>query len=278
MTTRAFERLLRILGYVLLTALGLVFFFPLYWMLVTAFKDMSEVIVVPPVFFPAKPSFDSIVAVLTEFSFKRAFLNSGIVSLAVMLFSVFNSALAGFAFAKYTFRGQKVLFMLILSTMMIPFQMIMIPLYMMIVGLQWNDSYLGLIVPSLVSSFGIFLMRQFMDSLPNEMFDAGRIDGCSDFRLFMQLAFPNVKPALSALCIFLFMFQWNSFLWPFLIINKNDMRTLSLALTMYQNMFTGPQYNKVMAANLIVIAPTLLIFLCLQRNFVQGIALTGMKA
>ena len=278
MSSSVLEKIIRIVNYIAITLLALIFMFPLYWMVVTAFKEMHEVVSMPPVFFPANPSFSSFRRVIGEFGFMRSFYVSAVVSLTVTVFSVFNAALAGFAFAKYEFKGQRILFILVLATMMIPFQVIMIPLYVMIVNLNWHDSFAGLIVPSLISGFGIFLMRQFMDSLPGDLFDAGRIDGCSGFRLFWQIALPNVKPALSALCIFQFMFQWNSFFWPFLIINETRMRPVSLALALYQNQFTGPQYNLVMAANLIVIAPTLILFLCLQRNFVQGIALTGMKA
>ncbi|NLA58009.1 MAG: carbohydrate ABC transporter permease, partial [Firmicutes bacterium] len=264
--------------YVLMTVVGILFLFPFFWMVITSFKSMREVIALPPIFIPSSLGIDSYARVFKEIRFARFFLNSLIVAVAVTAAVLLTSSMSGFAFAKYSFIGKAPLFIGVLSTMMVPFEVVMIPLYLMMVKFNWANSYWGLIVPSVVSPFGIFLMRQFIESIPDDMIDAARIDGCSEFRLYWQIVMPNVKPALSALTIFTFMWQWNAFLWPFIIISSDRMRTLPLALAFYQNMFTGPQYNVLMAATVLTIAPTVLVFLALQKHFVRGIALTGMKA
>lgn len=271
-------RTLKTLGYVLMTVVGILFLFPFFWMVITSFKSMREVIALPPIFIPSSLGIDSYARVFKEIRFARFFLNSLIVAVAVTAAVLLTSSMSGFAFAKYSFIGKAPLFIGVLSTMMVPFEVVMIPLYLMMVKFNWANSYWGLIVPSVVSPFGIFLMRQFIESIPDDMIDAARIDGCSEFRLYWQIVMPNVKPALSALTIFTFMWQWNAFLWPFIIISSDRMRTLPLALAFYQNMFTGPQYNVLMAATVLTIAPTVLVFLALQKHFVRGIALTGMKA
>jgi len=271
-------RTLKTLGYVLMTVVGVLFLFPFFWMVITSFISMREVIALPPIFIPSSLGIDSYARVFKEIRFARFFLNSLIVAVAVTAAVLLTSSMSGFAFAKYSFIGKAPLFIGVLSTMMVPFEVVMIPLYLMMVKFNWANSYWGLIVPSVVSPFGIFLMRQFIESIPDDMIDAARIDGCSEFRLYWQIVMPNVKPALSALTIFTFMWQWNAFLWPFIIISSDRMRTLPLALAFYQNMFTGPQYNVLMAATVLTIAPTVLVFLALQKHFVRGIALTGMKA
>ncbi|MBA7542099.1 L-arabinose transport system permease protein AraQ [subsurface metagenome] len=248
---------------------------PFYWMIITAFKPPWEAIQYPPTWIPHEIDLTNIVKVWGEY-FDRYYLNSVIVACSVTVFVLFTSSLAGFIFAKYDFAGKELLFLLVLSTMMIPFQVIMISLFMIMMWLHWIDRLRAMIVPGMVSAFGIFLMRQFISTIPNDLLDAARIDGYSDFGIYFRLIIPNIKPVLSALAIFTFMWSWNDFLWPLVITNSIRSRTLTVGLAMY-TLKWWTQYNLVMAGSLLVIGPVVIVFLILQKKFVTGITLSGMK-
>jgi ABC-type glycerol-3-phosphate transport system permease component len=191
---------------------------------------------------------------------------------------LFTSSLAGFAFAKYQFPGRDVLFSMILATMMIPFFVILIPVFYVVKQFGWTNNYAGLIMPGLVSAYGIFMMRQFILTLPDELLDAARIDGANEFRIYWQIILPLTGPALATLGVFNMISVWNSFLWPLLIAQSPDLYTVPLALNSLRTYGMEAQVlNLQMAGTVASVIPTLIVFVFLQRYFTQGIALTGLK-
>ena len=249
---------------------------PLFWMLSAAFKPMREIIQYPPTWIPMEPTLDNFREVFSAIPFLRFFMNSVVVS-AVSVFSVLlTSSLAGYALAKFEFAGRHLIFVLVLATLMIPFQIIMIPLFDMIARIGLVDSPMGVILPGLVSAFGIFLMRQYMLSIPSDLIDAARIDGASELRIFLRVILPLCRPVLSALAILTFVETWDSYLWPVVVLHSEKWYTIPVGIAM----FSGRHYNQYdlqMATAAIAILPVLVLFLLLQRQFIRGIALTGFK-
>jgi multiple sugar transport system permease protein len=251
---------------------------PFLWMLGTSFKSGTEIVRMPPTLIPEKFTLNSYNTIFNDphVPLARFYLNSIIVSFSIVLMVLFTSTLAGFVFAKYQFFGKSVLFTLILATMMIPFQVTMIPLYLLLVKLKITDSLLGLIVPGAASAFGIFLMRQFIESIPSELIDAARIDGASEFGIYSRIILPQMGAALATLGIFQFMGTWNDYLWPLIVITTTDKRTLPIMLSWYNSQH-GSRYDLTMAASVLVILPILVVYFLFQRWIVRGIALTGFK-
>jgi multiple sugar transport system permease protein len=249
---------------------------PLLWMISASFMSLKEVLSIPPVLIPSQINFKNYVEVFEQLPFGRFFLNSVIVAAVTITSVLLTSALGGYAFAKFDFPGKSILFLIVLGTMMIPFQVRMVPLYVMLYDWSWVDSYRGIIVPGLVDAFGIFLMRQFIQSIPNDLIDAARIDGASEPHIFMRIVLPLIGPAVSALTIFTLIGNWESFLWPMIVTNSQRLYTLPIGLAM----FSGRQISHTelqMAASTITVLPMVLTFLVLQRKFIEGVALTGMK-
>jgi multiple sugar transport system permease protein len=268
----------RALVYVLLTAGCLLSLVPFLWMVSTAFKSSTEIIRLPPTLFPERPTVQAFQTIFTDprVPLARFYLNSIIVSVCVIVMILFTSSLAGFVFAKYQFSGKNFLFTLTLATMMIPFQVIMIPLYLILVQLNLTDNLAGLIVPAAASAFGIFLMKQFIEGIPGELIDAARIDGTSEFGIFARIIMPQMGPALATLGIFQFMGTWNDYLWPLIVIKTTERRTLPIMLTWYNSQH-GARQDLTMAASMLVILPILIVYFIFQRRITQGIALTGFK-
>lgn len=208
----------QIIAIIILSLFSVVMIFPFVWMIVTSFKVPSEVISYPPTLIPRQPTLNYYVRVFTELNFLLYSWNSLYISIIATLSTLFTSSIVGYVFAKFRFRWREPLFLIILSTMMIPFPVTIIPLYLLMHRLGWIDSHLALIVPQLFNTFGIFLMRQFMHTIPSDLRDAGRIDGCSELRIFLQIVLPLCKPALAALAIFIFMWSWDSFVWPLIAL------------------------------------------------------------
>jgi len=268
---------------------SILFLIPLFWMISTSFKDRSLILEMPPVWIPdpfsfhnyvnlwsGKPFVSAIGIYVASFPFARYFLNSFIVASSVTIFSLFFNSLAGYAFAKYQFPGRRVLFIFTLSTMVIPFYVIMIPIYLIMRSLGWYDTYRALIIPGIASPFGIILMKQFIHTLPSDLLDSGRIDGCSEFRLYWNIVLPLIKPALAALSIFVFVGTWKSFLWPLIVTESKHMRTIPLGLTML-NSKQGVDYGLLMAASVCALLPLLIAFVLFSKNIVKGVVLTGIK-
>jgi ABC-type glycerol-3-phosphate transport system permease component len=250
---------------------------PFYWMIVTAFKPRSEVLLFPPTWWPNAPTLQPWIE-LTELrgGFHIFFRNSVFVSVMITALTLLTSAATGYVFAKFDFRGRHLLFVVVLSMMMIPFNVSLIPLYKLMADLNWTNSYWALIVPAAYSPFGIFLMRQFMHSVPDDLLDAARIDGASEWRIFVRIVLPLSTAALGALGIFTFMWAWDDFLWPLVILDEPALYTLPLGLSQLRGRF-GSDVASMAAGATASVVPVLVVYFLAQRRFIEGIALTGMK-
>jgi len=255
---------------------GIIMLVPFIWMVSTAFKPPPEIISYPPTFIPKKPTLQYFQEIFTKLNFGRFFFNSLYIASLVTVIALFTSSFVGYVFSKFSFRGKEIIFLLILSTMMIPFPVVMIPLYLMIVRFGWMDKHLSLIVPFFYSTFGIFLMRQFTSTIPDELREAARIDGCPEFRIYWNIILPQCRPALAALGIFTFMWNWDSFVWPLIVLQSEATFTLPMGLAMFSQQW-WTNYGLVMAGATITVTPVLVVFLLMQRQFIQGIVLTGLK-
>jgi multiple sugar transport system permease protein len=272
------RRLGRALLYAVLVSGCMATLVPFLWMILTSFKTSGEIIRIPPTLWPENPTLASYRTIFNDpkLPLERFYLNSLIVAGSQVLMILFTSSLAGFIFAKYRFFGKNVLFSFILATMMIPAQVGMIPGYLMLARLGLVDSLWGLIVPSAVDAFGIFLMKQFIEGLPGELMDAARIDGASEWGIYWRIVLAQIGPALATLGILNFMGSWNAYLWPLIVITTHEKRTLPIVLTWYDSVHGG-RTDLTMAAGVLVVLPILVVYTVLQRWIVQGIALTGFK-
>jgi multiple sugar transport system permease protein len=262
--------------YVALSIGALLMAAPLLMMLLTSLKTPGEALRIPPTIVPARPTLDAYRTVLTQAPFFTWFRNSVIVSVSVTALILFTSSLGGYIFAKFSFPGRNVLFILLLTTLMVPFPVILVPIYLIVNQLGLLNSLLALIVPSMVSAFGIFLMRQFVAAIPDDLIDAARLDGASEFTIYWQLIRPQLGPAMATLGIFTFMGSWNDYLWPLIAINDQDRMTLPLALAFF-NTAHSTRYDLVMAASVLVILPVIIVFLFFQRQFINAMVLSGVK-
>lgn len=251
---------------------------PFIWILMTSLKPASEIVRIPPTFFPEQWTLNSYQTIFADpkVPLARFYLNSIFVAVARVVITLFTSSLAGYIFAKFTFRGKNLLFGFILIQLMIPFQVVMIPAYLILVQLRLIDSLWGLVIPSMVDAFGIFLMRQFISTFPNDLIDAARIDGAGEFTVYRRVVMPNLGAPLATLGIFTFMATWNDYLWPLIVITTHEKRTLPLLLTWYTSQH-GQRYDLTMAASILVLLPILIVYIFFQRWIVRGVALTGMK-
>jgi multiple sugar transport system permease protein len=225
---------------------------------------------------PARMTWDNFASVLSSSDIPRWTVNSLIYSLVSVFFILLFAAMAGYAFAKKRFPGRELMFWAFLATLMVPFQATLIPSYILVSKLDWVDGYWGLIVPTLANSQAVFLMRQFIGQLPDELFEAAEIDGASEWRIFTTIVLPLVRPALATLGIFVFLWHWNDFLWPLVIGQSGDMLTLTVGLATLQT--EAVPINQVMAGATITVLPSLLVFGLLQRYLTDSIAMTGLKA
>ena len=248
--------------------------YPLVWMLLTSLKTYSDVF--QPGFFPSHPTLDNYVEVISRTSFLRWFLNSILVAAGTTISVLFFDSLVGYTLAKLKFPGKEIIFVLILSTLMIPTEMLVIPWFVGSVQLHIADSYFAIALPGLISAFGVFLMRGFFEGIPDELFDAARIDGLSEFGLFWRVGLPLVRPALSALAIFTFLGNYNAFLWPLIIIQSAGMRTLPVGIALFSGE-TGGQWHLIMAASSLAVIPVLAVFAVFQKQIIEGVVLTGVK-
>jgi multiple sugar transport system permease protein len=273
-----FSLLGQVLKYGALILLSIWMLLPFYWMISASLMTSKEIIQMPPPLVPELPQWHNYVRVTEVVDLGRSYLNSLLVTGLTVLGILFTSSLAGFAFAKYQFPGRNVLFSMILATMMIPFFVILIPVFYVVKQFGWTNNYAGLIMPGLVSAYGIFMMRQFILTLPDELLDAARIDGANEFRIYWQIILPLTGPALATLGVFNMISVWNSFLWPLLIAQSPDLYTVPLALNNLRTFGMEAQVlNLQMAGTVASVIPTLIVFVFLQRYFTQGIALTGLK-
>jgi len=276
MTRTIWKWLRPALFYGLLTIAALAAIYPFAWMISTSLKTNFGILQAPPQLIPNPVVFDNYVRVGTVFPVWRFFLNSVFVGATSTALQVVSCAMGAYAFSRLQWRGRESLFLLYLGTMMIPFQVTMVPLFILIKWLGWSDSYLAIIVPSIFSAFGTFLLRQSMLTLPRELEEAAFIDGASHWRVFTRIILPLSKPALSTLGVFSFMGNWNSFLWPLIVINSQKRMTLPLGLANLHGRWSS-EWNLVMAGAVISVLPIIVVYLFAQKSFVKGAILSGLK-
>ncbi|HEY0420455.1 MAG TPA: carbohydrate ABC transporter permease, partial [Acetobacteraceae bacterium] len=240
----------------------------------TSLKDNSEIYDLA--LLPKAPTLDNYAYILLRSPFARWFATSFAVATLTTLSVLFFDSLIGYTLAKFRFRGREIVFVAILSTLMIPTEMLVIPWYVMARNLGWLNTYWGIMFPGLMTGFGVFLMRQFFSGVPDELIDAARIDGLSEFRIFWEVALPLVAPALSALAIFTFLGNWTAFLWPLIVTTSADLYTVPVGLASLSGEF-GTDWEMIMTGSSIATLPTLLVFLLLQRHIVHGVMLAGLK-
>ena len=278
---RSFQQVRRRIGYtVLYTILAIFALFmllPFAFALTGSLKPETEIFAIPMNWLPSAFQWRNYLLPFQQANFGRYFLNSAIVALVQTLAPLVLCSLAGYSLAKFEYPGRTLIFLFILSTIMLPLQVTIVPLFLIIKELGWVNSYAGLIVPGLASTFGTFLMRQFFLSVPSEYMDAARIDGASEPRIFWSVMLPMCRPALSALAVFSFTGSWNSFLWPLVVINQDAMRTMPLGIVFYIGEQRAPQYGQLLAVAIIATLPVLVLFLVLQRAFIQGATVSGLK-
>lgn len=250
---------------------------PFIWMILGSFKTNAEIRANPLGFLPEAPTLDNYTQLFGRLDFTTYFTNSVVVAVTVTLGNIVFSSMLGYALAKLKFRGKKLLFGLVLGTLMVPGVVTFVPLFVLTSNLGLVNSYPGLILPFLITPLGVFLMRQFMLSLPDDIIEAARIDGASEWRIFLRVIMPLCGPAVATLTILTFLGSWNNFLWPLVVATSEDKYTLPVALALYSVGQNAAQYGLMMAGAVVVVVPVLLVFIALQRYFVQGIALTGIK-
>lgn len=266
----------RLLAYTILTLGAAGALAPFVWMVSTSLKAPEDVFGYPPQWIPDPFVWGNYLAALRTVPFGRFFANSLIVATSVTLLQLLTSALAGFAFARIQFPGRDKLFMLYLGTLMIPFQVTLVPNYILMVKLDWIDTYRALILPQAFTAFGTFLLRQHFLSIPPELEDAARIDGASTFDIWARIMMPLSGAPLAALGVFMFMGQWNNLFWPLVVTTEAHMRTLPVGLSYFRGQY-GTQWNLLMAGTTVALLPVLLVFIAGQKYFVRGIALTGIS-
>ncbi|WP_029040409.1 carbohydrate ABC transporter permease [Cucumibacter marinus] len=260
-------------------AISIVAAFPLVWMVLSSFKTPAESMQVPPVWIPKTPSLEAYSEVSGVINAGRSFTNSAIIATTTTLGILITSLMAGYAFAKYRFRGRNLVFALLISTMFLPPIVTLIPLYRMVNSMGLNASLVGVIVPNLANAFGIFLMRQFIAGVPDDLIDAARVDGASELRIVFSVVAPAVVPAIAALALFAFVFHWNTYLWPLTILQGNtDDYPIVLSLGRLLSYNRGAMNTGlVMAGATLAVLPPLVLFVFLQRFFVDSIVSTGVK-
>ncbi|MEP7291194.1 MAG: carbohydrate ABC transporter permease [Chloroflexota bacterium] len=292
------DRIVRVLPYIPLVIAVVIMVAPYYWMVISAFKSQPELQAVPPRFYVEQPTLSNFynpdwranelqtqtVRGLfqrypdTPGGFMRYYFNSVGVAVINTLLGLLVASLGAFVFAKHQFPGRNALFLLVLASMMVPWQVTLIPSFMIVRDLKWLDTFTALIVPALPRAFTLFFLRQYMLSIPDELVDAARVDGASEWRIWARIMLPLIVPALVAMGLFMFIGEWNNLVWPLVVLQSEANRTLPLVMSTMIDPFSPPaEQGVVMAAALLVSLPTLLLFLVFQKQFVRGIALTGMK-
>jgi len=249
--------------------------FPFVWMVTSSLKPLSESRLIPPTLLPQNPTLDSYVRLFTELDFSRYLVNTLIV-VAISFMGMFLIAMAGYGFAKFRFRGRNLMFLLVLATMMIPIQVTMIPTFLILNSVHLTNTLVGVALPTLVSGFTLFLARQFMTTIPDEILEAARIEGAGETRILLSIVLPMSRPILAVIGVLTFITAWNSFLWPLIIATDSDNYTLSVGLNLLNQQLTVSPPLQLAGASLMVI-PILIVFVVLQRHIVQGFTMSGLK-
>ncbi len=271
-------RIINICIYMLLIIGSIIMAMPFIWMFLTSFKDNVEILKIPFKWLPENMlNFENYLNVLIKLDFKRFFLNSLIVSIGNTFFTVVFSTLAGYSFAKFKFPGKEIIFFtLVVAALTVPQEVLVIPQYILATKLKLVNTYPGLMMPGLISAFGIFIMRQFCDGIPDDYIEAARIDGFSEFGIFLRIIIPLSKPAIATLSIVKFIWTWNEFMWPFVIATTDKMKTVTVGLQMFSGEWFV-DYGGISAASFISVLPMLIVFILLQKYVIKGITMTGLK-
>jgi multiple sugar transport system permease protein len=265
-----------LINYLVVGLVAATMFLPFLWMVLTSFKMRGEILSIPPSFFPKVWTFENYIDAANRLNVVRIYWNTTLVTVTKTFIQIYFSAILGFVFGKYDFKYKEIVFYFILATMILPFEVYMIPLYRMMVAAKWGDSYTALIVPMMFSAYSTFLLRQFMFTIPNDLLDAARIDGAGEWFIFHRLIIPLCKPVLATLVSFYFMWNWNDFLWPLIVISSKEKMMLPVALSGFVAEH-GTDYGLIMAGAVMATLPVVIVFVVFQRYVVQGISLTGLK-
>jgi ABC-type glycerol-3-phosphate transport system permease component len=249
---------------------------PIIWMVLSSLKTLDDMFRYPMEWIPKPFYFDAYPIAWAQRNFARYFFNSMFIAVSITAGNIIICSMAGYALAKYRFFGRQFIFLAVLSSLMLPLQVTMVPLFLVIKEFHWQNTYVGIIIPFLADPFGIFLMRQYILDFPDELIEAARIDGMSEFRIFSKIVLPLVKPAMMALAIFSFREAWDLYIWPLVIITTESLRPLTLGIALFMSNY-GTDWNQLLAISTIAMLPMIVIFLSLQRYFVGGIVLSGLK-
>lgn len=249
---------------------------PFWWMVMASFMPNGEASTFPPRFWPSQWSLGQYQTLYERLQIGRFFLNSLILASGVTLVSLLVNSMAGYAFAKFAFRGKKTIFASLLASLVIPGQVTMLPVFLLLKHMGLLNSYFGIIIPGMASIFGIFLIRQYLQGIPDSLIEAARIDGAGDFKIYWRIVLPLAMPILVTLALFTFMGTWNDFLWPLIVLNRQDMYTLPVAIANLMGEH-APDPELMMAGAVVTILPILILFMALQKYYIQGILMGGLK-
>lgn len=261
---------------IVLLVFGLLAVVPFVWMVLSAFKSNAEIKALQQTFLPLAPTLDNFRNVLQKFDFSRYFLNSLGYAVAITVITIYTSALSGFVLCKYKFRGREALFTLILMTMMVPGVVTIIPRFTMMQDLKWLDSLKALLLPSLFTSFGVFLMRQACAGIPDEIIEAARMDGANEFYIFHRIILPQLHNSIVSMAIFQFLWAWDDYLWPYLVMQSGEKQMLSVALNMFSGQYST-DYAGLFAATCLAIIPVVVVYLIFQKKFIAGVSASAVK-
>ncbi len=269
--------LTRVPAYVVVGALAVLMVLPFYWMVVTAFSPAVDIIAFPPKWIPSRLTLEHFTAAFTQARWLLYYWNSLVVAVVSVGCSVLFGLFAGYAFAVYRFPLQNFFFLLILSTLMVPVQVTSVALYVLLARLGWVDTYLGILAPNFASAFGVFMIRQGIKAIPMDLIEAARVDGAGEVRIVLTIIAPLIKTVMATVTMILFLNSWNDFLWPVIVINSEDLRTIPVAIALFKDPYGNIDYGPLMAATVVATAPMLIAYMLSQKYMIRGIALTGLK-
>lgn len=263
--------------YCVLALIGVVWIFPFLWMALGSVKTQREILASPPKLLPEHATLENFTQWFQELNFGSYFTNSLVVAVITVLGNIVFCSMVGYALAKMKFAGKNIVFGAVMVTLMVPSVATFVPLFVIVSNLGLSNTYAALILPFLTQPIGVFLMRQFIAGIPDALMEAARIDGAGELRIFFQIILPQCGPAMATLAILTFLSSWNNFLWPLVAAQTDDMYTLPVALSLYSTGQNATNYSVLLAGAVLIITPILLLFVFLQRYFIQGVAMTGIK-
>lgn len=266
----------RVILYIILLLLSLIFLFPVLWIIGSSFKTGGELFSWPPTLLGTHPTFNNYISAFNQGNFLSYFSNTVFTSVVATVLTIIINVMSGYVFAKYQFRGSKVLFGLTLATLMVPLEVIMVPIFKVIVATNLYNSLWGLVIPAAASPTAVFLVRQYYIGIPSAYMEAARIDGASEFMIFYRIMLPLAKPVISVLCIFSFMWRWNDYLWPKLVINDKALYTIQLALANFSGEYSV-DWNSLLSMSAISMIPVIIVFVALQKYIIGGMTIGGVK-